>query len=306
MVKLKKYFKSNHFKNDLILSVIPYFMVVLLFYSNNLHLAYFDLSLLKYLLYFSFFSFIWVIIWKKTWFSYLIYLPLGFSLAFSSLLVLTQIPYKVWYFYIFSFSFIFLFGSLKKIQNTTYILITTILITQLIQGVYQYSKINQEKFDISNHFSLRLYKEPLKKSYSVYYLLADAYASFEVLKTEDRLDNSDFINWLEKKGFSVYNNSYSNYARTYTSMQATFEMKHHYYKNMNLNTTETPNGKYIMAGANPVIARFYNNGFSVYINHYPERFRKEEQSLKKWNGKVEKKNGHRIKKTRYLLVFTVY
>ena len=167
------------------------------------------------------------------------------------------------------------------------------LFSQLINFFYKYDKriniIQSEKKSANFDRTIEKYTKPLKKSYSVYYLLVDSYPSFETLKKQYNIDNSPFMDYLEKKGFSTNKNAYSNYSGTYMSMQATFQMKHNYYKNMDFDTTESHISRYIMAGANPVMGRFYNNGFSVYINPYNDKMslKKLISHFKKWNGKVE-------------------
>ena len=148
-----------------------------------------------------------------------------------------------------------------------------------------------QKKDFVESFNIAKYNKKIKNKISVYYLLADAYSSFETFRTQDNIDNSIFLEELNKRGFSTNKNAFANYARTYTSLQSTLEMKHHYYKGINsINTTEIANSKYIIGGFNPVMSRFYNNNYSVYITPYKssEELRKK-ITPKKWDGKIQKK-----------------
>ena len=282
--KIISYFKSLTFIQDLVLSFTPSFMFGALFYSNNSHLVHFDNSVLRFLSSLSLLFFIWILISKKAFF--LKYLPIGFSFAFCFLVIFQQIPHKNIFIYVFSFLFAILIYYLRNYMKNIYIFYSCILLSQSLQGHFKYKKGTKINISKSFDLSIKKYNKPLKKSYSVYYLLVDNYSSFQSFKTIYQIDNSSFLNWLETKGFSVNQNAYSNYARTYTSMQATFQMKHNYYKNMNLYNLETPIAKYVMAGANPIMGRFYNSGFSVYINPYGLGKIKQ---ISKWNGKVEKK-----------------
>lgn len=55
----------------------------------------------------------------------------------------------------------------------------------------------------------------------VYYIILDAYARGDVLKSQFDLDNSDFLDWLGSKGFFVGHLSHSNYPWTHLSLSAT-------------------------------------------------------------------------------------
>lgn len=52
----------------------------------------------------------------------------------------------------------------------------------------------------------------------IYVIVLDGYARQDVLRGIYRYDNSKFIDWLEKRGFYVANNSHSNYTQTVYTM----------------------------------------------------------------------------------------
>ncbi len=60
----------------------------------------------------------------------------------------------------------------------------------------------------------------------VYYIILDGYARTDVLKALYKYDNSEFIGFLERLGFYVPKNSYSNYSRTLPSLASSLNMKH--------------------------------------------------------------------------------
>ena len=55
----------------------------------------------------------------------------------------------------------------------------------------------------------------------VYYIILDAYARGDVLQSRFDYDNSDFLDWLETKGFFVGHQGHSNYPWTHLSLSAT-------------------------------------------------------------------------------------
>ena len=60
----------------------------------------------------------------------------------------------------------------------------------------------------------------------IYYIIPDAYAGAESLQLFLNYDNSEFIDFLTKKGFYVASNSYSNYPLTKESVSSTLNMKY--------------------------------------------------------------------------------
>lgn len=59
-----------------------------------------------------------------------------------------------------------------------------------------------------------------------YFIIMDAYAREDVLKSRFGLDNSPFIDWLNSKGFYVSSDSHSNYAWTHLSLGATLNAEY--------------------------------------------------------------------------------
>ncbi|OGN00511.1 MAG: hypothetical protein A2651_00425 [Candidatus Yanofskybacteria bacterium RIFCSPHIGHO2_01_FULL_42_12] len=58
----------------------------------------------------------------------------------------------------------------------------------------------------------------------IYYIVPDSYARVDILKEVHNYDNSEFINFLKKKGFSVLSKNHSNYQNTVLSIPATMNM----------------------------------------------------------------------------------
>jgi len=60
----------------------------------------------------------------------------------------------------------------------------------------------------------------------IYYIILDAYAREDTLKNSYNYDNSNFINFLEEKGFYVAKKSRSNYSVTALSLASSLNMKY--------------------------------------------------------------------------------
>ena len=73
-------------------------------------------------------------------------------------------------------------------------------------------------------------KELNKEKYSakpdIYYIILDEYTNFPNLKTFVNFDNSEFINFLSRKGFYVANESHSNYSTTFLSLSSSLNMQY--------------------------------------------------------------------------------
>jgi len=77
----------------------------------------------------------------------------------------------------------------------------------------------------------------------IYYIVIDGYANNSTLKEFYGYDNSEFTNYLEKKGFFVALNSKSNYPTTMLSLSSSLNMEYldslNRFKDFDIKTTET-------------------------------------------------------------------
>jgi len=104
-----------------------------------------------------------------------------------------------------------------------------------------------------------------KKTPNIYYLQPDGYVNFsEMERGFYKIDNSDFKNYLEENGFTLYDDFRSNYNATLASNMATFGMKHHYL-NYGFNLAETINGREVIISGNPVLDILQNNGYKTHF-----------------------------------------
>lgn len=97
---------------------------------------------------------------------------------------------------------------------------------------------------------------------NVYFILTDAYARHDTLKEVAGFDNTAFLAELEKRGFSIGKNAYSNYHFTVASLSATMDMKLHDFDEKNLIKYE-PQMREALKGKNLVRRIFKNNGYKI-------------------------------------------
>ena len=60
----------------------------------------------------------------------------------------------------------------------------------------------------------------------IYYIVSDAYARQDVLQEFYGYDNSEFLGWLESRGFYVARESWSNYPMTFLSLSSALNMRY--------------------------------------------------------------------------------
>ena len=68
--------------------------------------------------------------------------------------------------------------------------------------------------------------KPQKEKPDIYYIVLDGYARSDVLQALYGYDNSNFISYLQNKGFVVPNNIHSNYPKTSLSIPSTLNMNY--------------------------------------------------------------------------------
>jgi hypothetical protein len=90
-------------------------------------------------------------------------------------------------------------------------------------GVYNFE--NFSDFEDETHESIIL-ENNLKNLPDIYYIVLDEYAPLRTLNTFYNYDNSDFVKFLQERGFYVTKNSHSNYAQTFLAMASTLNMKY--------------------------------------------------------------------------------
>lgn len=117
-----------------------------------------------------------------------------------------------------------LWRSIKKpalVTHYFYVTFTVLLIFQVVRLVSDSSHVLMN----INHPRTTAIAEPDREihlqnrsSPDIYVIILDGYARQDVLQDMYGHDNSEFIGWLEKRGFYVANNSHSNYTQTVYTM----------------------------------------------------------------------------------------
>ena len=109
----------------------------------------------------------------------------------------------------------------------------------------------------------------LEQTPNIYFILADGYASLAYMK-EREIDVSALTGFLVKRGFRVYEDTYSNYQPTTSAMPAMLNMSHHYYtlSGHHVNFTEVDQAsRKIIGGDNNVSRILRGNGYSIQYVH---------------------------------------
>jgi len=88
----------------------------------------------------------------------------------------------------------------------------------------------QHRGDNGNFYNQETNKDITKSESSIrpdiYYIILDAYANNETLKSLFNYDNKEFTGRLQELGFSVNDKSLTNYARTYLSLSSSLNLKY--------------------------------------------------------------------------------
>ena len=104
----------------------------------------------------------------------------------------------------------------------------------------------------------------LEKTPDIYYIIMDEYAPLRTLESFYDYDNSDFIKFLEEKGFYVTKNSHSNYAQSATSISSALNMKYLNYLSDVVKESKDQKILYQMLDNNLVMRNFKSAGYQVY------------------------------------------
>ncbi len=155
----------------------------------------------------------------------------------------------------------FLVSHIKKVVVFQLIMIGLVL-PKLIPDLYRelmYSRKWMEQPDA-------IERAVFQKRPNVYVIQPDGYANFLDLKNSlYNHDNHKFEQFLDVKGFELYDNYRSNYFSTLSSNSSMFSMKHHYYGNKTLGINPSHNSRDEIVGDNPVLRVFKNNGYKTHL-----------------------------------------
>jgi len=128
------------------------------------------------------------------------------------------------YLIFFGVIFLLIIKTKKKLNNINQlfnIFSISIIIVMGLGILNYYVQISFIEYDDEALIETEIIKNP-----SIYYILLDGYASADVLINYRNFDNSEFIKFLEEKGFFIPQENHSNYARTFLSVTSILNMKY--------------------------------------------------------------------------------
>lgn len=113
--------------------------------------------------------------------------------------------------------------NITKIVNAIAITLIVMSSVNIVMGL-SFDPTLQEfsNDDVSSELDSTMFGTP-----DVYYIILDAYAGHESLKKHYDFDNSDFLNELKERGFTIIDNSRSNYGWSHLSLSSSLNMIHH-------------------------------------------------------------------------------
>tara|TARA_B100001105_G_scaffold238652_1_gene215992 strand:- start:105 stop:1691 length:1587 start_codon:yes stop_codon:yes gene_type:complete len=152
-------------------------------------------------------------------------------------------------------------NDVTKIANVMSITALAFIILNI--GIYNFEN-TYNNFQEENSNPIILGND-FTKTPDVYYIILDEYAPLKTLENFYDYDNSDFIKFLEEKGFYVPKNSHSNYAQTSTSLASSLNMKYlNYLSDIVGNESKDHGILYQMLDNNLVMRIFKSAGYQVY------------------------------------------
>ena len=172
------------------------------------------------------------------------------------------------------FLLLFIFGTRyflktkRKLDNTTKI-VNAIAISLII-----ISLVNITDYGLRNIYSLDESAENRKSNFSnvksfpdVYFIVLDGYAGKEILTEVYSYDNSEFLKFLEDKGFFVQKKGFSNYATTLNSLSSMINMEYVNYFSEQIGTDKQDEYIPIKKIRNSKVVDFFNSMGYVTINY---------------------------------------
>ena len=155
-----------------------------------------------------------------------------------------------------------IFDNTTKISNVMSIVI---IILPLVTIGQFYIIDNSSFIESEDEIGINQIDE-LDKFPDIYYIIPDAYAGSNALKTILNYDNTSFENFLKEKGFQISDESYSNYEASRFSIPSTLNMKYlddiySQTKSVNSMNKELSN----FAHDNEVLKKFKSKGYTTYV-----------------------------------------
>lgn len=122
--------------------------------------------------------------------------------------------------------------TVKRHDYSLFMLLLVALISvSAIQWAYSYSAITKKHNESGWHILGKKHNSNIRLATTpnIYLVVMEAYQDRTTLNKIYNFDNRETEKKLKKMGFVVYDNAFSNYADTATSLLALFTMQHHFY-----------------------------------------------------------------------------
>lgn len=118
-------------------------------------------------------------------------------------------------------------GNLHDINNAVNVAAIALFIMPLINiSSYEYRNINSTIIKEDRNYTNRIDSLEINLLPDIYYIIPDAHTNSKILSEVFNYDNSAFVNDMIEKGFYVSSDSYSNYAHTQLSLNASLNMEY--------------------------------------------------------------------------------
>ena len=115
----------------------------------------------------------------------------------------------------------------RALTPTLNLISLVLLVYPLFQIVSYTVRDYQIRQDVSKKLEQTVYSElPLGYAPDIYYIILDAYGRADTLQTIFGYDNSEFLNFLEAKGFYVASCAQSNYSHTVLSLSSSLNINY--------------------------------------------------------------------------------
>lgn len=119
--------------------------------------------------------------------------------------------------------------SFEKINSFLNVMVTVLLLISL-STILKFAVSNQSIGSLEQEFQIPDSEIPaaseLSSTPDIYYIVLDGYADADVLRVFYDYDNTEFLDFLESKGFFIARDSVSNYGYTYASLASSLNMQY--------------------------------------------------------------------------------
>ena len=117
--------------------------------------------------------------------------------------------------------------SILNVISVVFVLVAIGNVLLVATGENEMNLLFYERIDFSSYFDPHDFSISENETLpDVYYLILDEYARSDALAEYHEFDNTEFLNFLESKGFHVAENSFANYPMSVQSIPATMNLQY--------------------------------------------------------------------------------